>query len=340
MFNYIYDGNPSRNQNNAPLPPNDGQLLDAYSQTVVAATKKMSPTIAHIKVKNKPGTDNNPRQKTPEEGGGSGFVITPDGFIVTNSHVVHNAETIEVSMMDGRTFQATISGDDPASDIALIKIDGTNLVTASFGDSNSLQVGQIAIAMGSPYGFQYSVTAGVISALGRTLRTSTGRLIDNVLQTDAALNPGNSGGPLVDSTGKVIGINTAVILPAQGICFAIASSTAQYIVTKLITEGSVKRAFIGISGQVVDIPERLRQVHHISNRSGVLVTSVETAHHAINTTLHKGDVIMQFNGSMISHIDDLHKMLTAEWIGKKIVLSVLRQDAVIEVPVLAGTLDR
>src|ERR1039458_7595485 len=247
MIKYIYqplgeDKSYPSADNPGSAQQDDGYILDVYSNTVIAAAKKISPTIANIKVKNKPAQNGKPGTRQNEIAGGSGFVITPDGFVVTNSHVIHSAEHIEVSLTDGRTFSAEIVGDDPATDLAVIKIDANKLTTAGFGDSNRLQVGQIAIAMGNPYGFEYSVTAGVISALGRTLRSASGRLIDNVLQTDAALNPGNSGGPLVDSTGAVIGINTAVILPAQGICFAIASNTAQHVVTKLVTEGVVRRA--------------------------------------------------------------------------------------------------
>jgi S1-C subfamily serine protease len=319
-------------------PKTDGQILDAYSNTVISVAKKISPALAHIKVKNKPAANNSRQRRQTDEGGGSGFVITADGYIVTNSHVVHDAEKIDVSLTDGRNYEAYLVGDDPASDIALIRIYTDKLNAAGFGDSNRLQVGQIAIAIGNPYGFEYSVTAGVISALGRTLRTASGRLVDNVLQTDAALNPGNSGGPLVDSTGVVIGMNTAVIMPAQGICFAIASNTVHYVVTKLITEGVVKRAYLGIAGQSVNIPERFRQVYHIENKSGILVTSVEKDGPAINATLHKNDVIIGFNGKMVSHIDDLHRLLTAEFIGKKIDLTIIRQETVTDVPVLAGTL--
>lgn len=225
----------------------DDELLDAYSQTVVGVAQRVSDAVVQIHA-HKPSRQGNNRQGG---GTGSGFIISSDGLVVTNSHVVNGAQKVEVSLQDGRKFLAKPIGDDPATDIAVVQIHGEGLTTAAFGNSEHLQVGQIAIAIGNPYGFQYSLTAGVVSALGRSLRTETGRLIDNVIQTDAALNPGNSGGPLVNSKGLVIGVNTAVILPAQGICFAVASNLVQYVVGKLVLHGKVRRGFIGIAGQVI-----------------------------------------------------------------------------------------
>jgi S1-C subfamily serine protease len=304
----------------------DGEILDAYSQAVIAASEKVSPSVVHIKVKKK---QTSPQQRTNNNrefnGGGSGFIISSEGFIVTNSHVVSNAIKIEVDLPDGRSMSADLIGIDPFTDIAVLKIYTENLPFVQFGDSENLKVGQLAIAIGSPYGFQYSVTAGVVSALGRTLTTETGRMIDNVIQTDAALNPGNSGGPLVNSQGKVIGINTAIILPAQGICFAVASSTAEFIVGKLIMEGKVKRAYLGIAGQVVDLPLRVINYNNLGVSSGILVQNVHKRHKVYNEQLKTGDVIIGFNFNNVSNVNELHRMLDETTIGKMIVLDILRK---------------
>ncbi len=301
----------------------DEEILDAYSRTVVSVAQKVSDAVVQIKV-NKPG----PRGRRPSNnrphGTGSGFIISSDGYVVTNSHVVSGAKSIEVNLQDGRQFSGVLVGNDPATDVAVLQINGENLSTVSFADSDRLQVGQLAVAIGNPYGFQYSLTAGVVSALGRTLRSESGRLIDDVIQTDAALNPGNSGGPLVNSQGEVIGVNTAVILPAQGICFAVASNLVQYVVGKLIIEGKVRRGYIGISGQVVRINSRLRNYLGIDNISGVLVHQIEPDGPAYNSELRSGDLIINFNGQPINSIDDLHKKLNEETIGKKVELKVLR----------------
>ena len=249
MVKFLSDEDDHPQHEHTQPPKTDGELLDAYSQTVVGVAQKVSDAVVHINV-NMPGRPANRRQKN---GSGSGFIISSDGYVVTNSHVVSGAKSISVSLQDGSEFTATLVGNDPTTDVAVLQINGKNLTSLRFGDSDRLQVGQIAVAIGNPYGFQYSLTAGVVSALGRTLRSESGRLIDDVIQTDAALNPGNSGGPLVDSRGEVIGVNTAVILPAQGLCFAVASNLVQYVVGKLIIEGKVRRGYIGISGQVVRI---------------------------------------------------------------------------------------
>ncbi|MCY7329042.1 MAG: trypsin-like peptidase domain-containing protein [Saprospiraceae bacterium] len=255
---------------------------------------------------------------------------------MTNSHVVNGATHIEATLPDGRSFQAHIIGDDAATDIAVIKIDGDNFSTLAFGESDRLQVGQIAIAIGNPYGFQYSVTAGVVSALGRTLRSQNGRLIDDVIQTDAALNPGNSGGPLVDSHGYVIGVNTAVILPAQGLCFAVASNLAKFVVGKLILEGRVRRGYIGIGAQTVPLPPKWIQALELPTKGGIQIQSVEPDGPANNSDLRAGDIIVQFEGRPIDSIDALHKSLDVNTIGRSINLWVLRDGGLKSVVVMPG----
>jgi len=315
---------------------NDGPLLDAYSNTVIRVAKEVSDSVVQIKVKKPKNAKIRRPQRGREQpyGTGSGFIISTDGFIVTNSHVVNGAVAIQVSLEDGRQFVAKLIGDDPATDIAVLQINGDNLKAVQFGDSDTLQVGQLAVAIGNPYGFQYSVTAGVVSALGRTLRSESARLIDDVIQTDAALNPGNSGGPLVDSNGKVIGVNTAVILPAQGICFAVAANLAKYVVGKLILEGKVKRGYIGISGQLVRFNKRMITQHQLKVRSGVLVENLEPDGPAYNSELQKGDVIIGFNDKQVATIDDLHKLLDESTISKKNQLRVIRGGGISELMVI------
>jgi S1-C subfamily serine protease len=257
-------------------------------------------------------------------GSGSGFVFTPDGLTLTNSHVVGGARQIRVSLPDGRSMDAGLIGDDPDTDLAVVRIDGSLLPYARFGDSRALRVGQIAIAVGNPYGFQHSVTAGVVSALGRSLRARTGRLMDDIIQTDAALNPGNSGGPLVTTRGDVIGVNTAMILPAQGLCFAIASNTARFVASRLIRDGRIRRSFIGVAGQNVPIPRAHARANQIAATSGILVTSVESGSAAAAAGLVDGDVIVAFDDDAVSAIDDLHRRLTEDRIGKSSAVTILR----------------
>jgi S1-C subfamily serine protease len=301
----------------------DEVLLDAYSQTVTKVARQVSDAVVHLKIKKKP-TPNRPRQSPSNDGTGSGFVISSDGFVVTNSHVVSGAEHIEASLPDGRSFAAQVVGDDPATDIAVVKFDGGDLATVAFGESSRLQVGQIAIAIGNPFGFQYSVTAGVVSALGRTLRSQNGRLIDDVIQTDAALNPGNSGGPLVDSHGRVIGVNTAVILPAQGLCFAVASNLAKFVVGKLILEGRVRRGYLGIGAQAVPLPAKWLNALEIKTKGGIQIQSLEQGGPAEKAGLVAGDVIVQFEGKPLDSIDHLHKALDENTIGRSLSLWALR----------------
>ncbi len=313
-----------------PMPAADAPLLDAYSQTVTDVVERVSPSVVQIKAF-KPQPNQRP-QNRPDEGAGtgSGFIISSDGLIVTNSHVIHGANRINISLPDGRQFDAQLLGDDPATDIAVLKIEGENLRALAFGDSEKLKAGQIAIAIGNPYGFQYSVTAGVVSALGRTLRTNSGRLIDDIIQTDAALNPGNSGGPLVNSAGQVIGVNTAVILPAQGLCFAVSSNLARFVVGKLVLEGKVKRGFIGISGQSVPLPPVLTQSLALTSNGGVLVQGMEKGSPAEMSGLLAGDVIVQFDGKPVASIDDLHRYLTENVIGRSHSVLVIRNQSTLK----------
>ena len=304
----------------------DAGLLDAYSTAVVHAAERISPSVAFIEVtKMAPRRSPAGRGSREMRGSGSGFVFTPDGFILTNSHVVHGAADLAATLSDGRRFEAAIVGDDPGTDLAVIRISARELLAAPLGDSGKIRVGQLAIAIGNPYGFQYSVTAGVVSALGRSLRSESGRLIDNVIQTDAALNPGNSGGPLVNSLGEVIGVNTAVILPAQGLCFAVAINTAKFIAGQLIMHGRIRRAYLGVGGQNVTIPRLVVRSQQLSVASGVLATSVEPRSPAERAGLREGDVILALDDSAVQSVDDLHKLLTDGRIGARCGLTLLRQ---------------
>src|ERR1700741_1861875 len=303
----------------------DEGLLDAYSRAVIEAAERVSPSVVYIQVT---GPANRRRQGRPGPdeltGTGSGFVFTPDGFILTNSHVVHGASKVEVTLMDGRRFQAQLIGDDPDTDLAVIRINAPNLVAARLGEAHRIRVGQLVIAIGNPYGFQYSVTAGVVSALGRSLRAQSGRLMDAVIQTDAALNPGNSGGPLVNSRGEVIGVNTAMILPAQGICFATSIDTAKFVASRLIRDGRVSRSYIGLAGQSVPLPRRVVRYYNLVVESGIFVISFETDSPARKGGMREGDIIIGFDDRPIAGIDDLHKLLTEERIGRKSLLTVIR----------------
>jgi S1-C subfamily serine protease len=305
---------------------NDDELLDAYSRAVISAAEKVSPSVVYIEVQqpinNRRG--NNPRAPREARGSGSGFIFTPDGFILTNSHVVHGANRIEVTVTDGSKYQADLIGDDPDTDLAVIRINAPNLMPAHLGESQKVRVGQLVLAIGNPYGFQYSVTAGVVSALGRSLRAGSGRLMDAVIQTDAALNPGNSGGPLVNSRGEVIGVNTAMILPAQGICFATSIDTAKFVASRLIRDGKVSRSYVGLAGQNVPLPRRIVRFYNLPVESGILVVSFEENSPAKKAGLREGDIIVGFDDRPIAGIDDLHKLLTEESIGQKSTLVVIR----------------
>lgn len=304
----------------------NNKILDEYSKIIINASQKVSPSVVRIEnVTNILDNHNNLNQNNEMTvGSGSGFIFTPDGFILTNSHVVNNANKLKVKMQDGRIFEAYLIGDDPETDIAVIRINAPNLNIVQLGNSNDIFVGQLVIAIGNPFGFDYTVTAGVISALGRSLRSRTGRLIDNVIQTDAALNPGNSGGPLVNSYGEVIGVNSAMIQNAQGICFAIAINTAKFIAMQLIQYGRVKRSFIGIAGQNIILNRRSVYYHKLSKETALLVLTVEKNSPAQKAGLRSGDIIIGFNTEIISGIDDLQKKLTDEFLNKDVTLTYLR----------------
>ena len=287
----------------------DAPLLDAYSSAVVRAVETVGPAVVKIDA---------------SRGGGSGVLFTPDGLILTNSHVVEKAGRLTVVMTDGRSMRADVIGQDTHTDLAVIRVDGSALPWATLGDSRAVRVGQIAIAIGNPYGFHHSVTAGVVSALGRSLRARSGRLMDDIIQTDAALNPGNSGGPLVTTRGDVIGVNTATILQAHGLCFAIASNTARFVAARLIRDGRIRRSYIGLAGQTVPIPRAVAREHRLAVTSGVFVVSVEPDSPAETAGLRDGDVVLALAGIPVTGVDDLHRQLTDDRIGTPTVVTILR----------------
>src|SRR6202011_2645777 len=309
----------------------DAALLDEYSRTVVSAANRVGPAVVNIDIKQRLESQRGPREVG---GSGSGFVIAPDGFILTNSHVVHAANQIAVSLPDGREYPAQLVGDDPDTDLAVIRIDAPHLSHVRLADSESLRVGQAVIAIGNPLGFQASVTAGVISALGRSMHAQSGRLIDNVIQTDAALNPGNSGGPLVNSAGEGIGVNTAMIRPAQGICFAIASNTARFVAGWLIKDGKISRRYIDVAGQNVTIHRRIVRFYNLPRETAVLVVSVEKESPAAKAGLRDGDLIIAFNGEPIGSVHELHQRLMAEQIGVDSKIVIIRHTEKLELSVV------
>jgi S1-C subfamily serine protease len=309
----------------------DSELLDAYSRTVVSAVARVAPAVVNIDVKQRVGARRGEREVS---GNGSGFVITPDGFILTNSHVIHDARAITVNLPDGREYPAQLTGDDPDTDLAVIRIDAPQLQHVRLADSEHLRVGQLVIAIGNPLGFEASVTAGVVSAVGRSMHAQSGRLIDNIIQTDAALNPGNSGGPLVNSAGEVVGVNTAMIRPAQGICFAIGSNTAKFVAGWLIKDGKIRRSYIGVAGQNVPIHRRIVRFYGLTLETGVLVASVEKNSPAERAGLRAGDLIIAFNNQPIGSVHHLHKVLVGEQINVTSSLTIIRHTEKLEVPIL------
>jgi S1-C subfamily serine protease len=307
----------------------DASLLDAYSRAVVAAAERVGPAVVHLEVEQ-------PARRGSRVGSGSGFAFTPDGLILTNSHVVHAARAVRATFADGTTYDATVIGDDADTDIAVIRIGAGGLPAVTFGSSRALRVGQLAIAIGNPYGFQHTVTTGVVSALGRSLRAQNGRLIDDVIQTDAALNPGNSGGPLVNSRGEVIGVNTAIIPMAQGICFATAINTAEWVVAQILRHGRVRRGYLGFAGANVQIGRRTARYHDLPSERAVRVESLEVGGPASRSGLEPGDMIVAYDGQAVGGIDDLHRLLTAERIGKRTHVTVIRRTQKVDFPIAAS----
>jgi S1-C subfamily serine protease len=309
----------------------DDALLDAYSQAVIRAAEEVSPSVVNVEVVKSNGRGGSRREGA---GSGSGFIISPDGLVLTNSHVVHGASKVEVVLSDGRRPDTHLVGEDPETDLAVLRVYAPNLKAVRLGESKRVRVGQLAIAIGNPFGFQCTVTAGVVSAVGRSFRAESGRLVDDVIQTDAALNPGNSGGPLVNSRGEVIGVNTAVILPAQGICLAIAIDTAKYVAGWLIKDGRIRRSYIGIGGQTVPLHRRIIRYYNLTTESALLVVSVEPNSPAAHTGLQEGDLLIDFDGKPVSGIDSLLKLLTEATIGKKCALTVLRRTEKLHLEIL------
>jgi S1-C subfamily serine protease len=304
--------------------PGESEAMDAYSRVVTTVAESVSPSVVRIQVENKRGRG----------GSGSGFIFTPDGFILTNSHVVHAAERVTVWTPDSGDFQGQLIGEDADTDLALLRIDAPALHSVKLGDSRRIRVGQLVVAIGNPYGFQYTVTAGVISALGRSLRSQSGRLIEDVIQTDAALNPGNSGGPLVNSLGEVVGVNTATILPAQGLCFAISINTAQFIASKLIRFGHVRRSYIGVQAQTAPLNRSITRHYELAASTGALVLSAEPGSPAQRAGLHEGDVIASLDGEPVEGVDVLHRLLGEERIGVPTPIVVLRGSRRLEITVV------
>jgi S1-C subfamily serine protease len=315
---------PTSDPSDSKPATSDDALHDAYSRAVVRVVDMVSPAVVTVESRFGGRRPNDQPLPGSRGGAGSGFVFTPDGLVLTNSHVVHKAGSITVTLTDGRRSGAELVGEDPHTDLAVLRIGASNLVAATLGDSRQVRVGQLVVAIGNPYGFQCTVTTGVVSALGRSLRARTGRLMDEIIQTDAALNPGNSGGPLVDSRGQVIGVNTAVILPAQGICFAISSNTVQYVAASLIKDGRVRRSWVGIAGQNTPLPRALVRAHSLQTEYGVLVMGLEPESPAAQAGVKEGDIIVAFDERPIEGIDAFHRLLTDRLIGSPSPLAVIR----------------
>lgn len=304
----------------------ESEIFDSYSKAVINASQAVSPSVVKIEVSGKPTGSRQPGQG----GTGSGFVFTPDGFVLTNSHVVSGANGIRAVMQDGRRFEGDLVGNDPDTDLAVIRINAPGVVSTRLGTSDDLRVGQLAIAIGNPLGFQTTVTAGVVSALGRSLRSNSGRLIDDVIQTDASLNPGNSGGPLVNSRGEVIGVNTATIMPAQGICFAIAVDTAKFVAGRLIRDGKIKRGYIGMAGQNVPILRKIVRFYDLECEKGVLVVSADKNSPARKSGLVEGDIIIELGGRSVEGIDDLHRLLSDKRVGTEQKIRAIRGTEILD----------
>jgi len=307
-----------KSESDGSADTNDVSLLDAYSRAVIDVVERISPAVVRIDVR----PEGHPRQA----GSGSGVIVAPDGLILTNSHVVAGTSRVMVATADGSNLVARVVGDDPDTDLALVRVDhGGSLPSATLGDSKHLKRGQLVVAIGNPLGFESTVTTGVVSALGRSLRASTGRLIDDLIQTDAALNPGNSGGPLVSSRGEVVGINTAIIQGAQGICFAIGANTAKFVLGELVRHARVRRAYIGIAAAQTALPRRLQHEANVTQDSAVIVAGVEPKSPAARAGIETGDVMLSLDGHPVTGADDLIRFMTGERIGKKLKVETLRQ---------------
>lgn len=326
--------NASSREPSPRVTPDESEVFDAYSKAVIQAADTISPAVVNIEVRPRGSVSSDEPARAQPRATGSGFLFTPDGYILTNSHVVHSAGRVDVTVSDGRRMRADLVGDDPETDLAVLRISAGDLTAAPLGDSNRIRVGQLVVAIGNPYGFQCTVTAGVISALGRSLRSRSGRLIDNILQTDAALNPGNSGGPLVSSRAEVIGVNTATIMPAQGLCFAIAINTAKFVAGRLIRDGRIVRGYIGMAGQNVQLPRRLVHFHKVAVPSGVMIVSLEPGSPAERARLQAGDVIVGLGGKPVASIDDLQRLLSSECVGVTIEVKVVRATEVLALQIV------
>jgi S1-C subfamily serine protease len=311
----ILEHNANDSNSSSAAPAGEAVLLDAYSRAVVGAVETVGPAVLHLQVEAANGRG----------GAGSGVVFTPDGYVLTNSHVVAGAKRLQATFADGRSMEASLVGDDPDTDLAVLRLAGEAPAYARLGDARKLRVGQLVIAIGNPFGFQATVTAGVVSALGRSLRASSGRLIDSVIQTDAALNPGNSGGPLVSSAGEVVGINTAIIAMAQGICFSISANTVEFVASRLIRDGRVRRSYIGLSGQNIVLPRRVVRFHDLAREGGVRVEGTAERGAARAAGLLSGDIIVGFAAEPVGTVDELHRLLTEERVGRPAEVTVLRR---------------
>jgi S1-C subfamily serine protease len=338
MSDTLHDVVPSIGASDAN--PNDADLLDAYSTAVIGAVERVGPAVAHLEVwapmtaSQRRQRRRGPHDENESSGSGSAFVFTPDGFLLTNSHVVERATRVRATFSDGASYNAEIVGSDPDTDLAVLRVNAPSLVAAKLGDSTRLRPGQVVIAIGNPLGYASTVTSGVVSALGRTMRAQSGRVIDAVIQTDAALNPGNSGGPLVDSRGEVVGINTAIISGAQGICFAVPVSTAQLVIPQLIREGRVRRASIGVAGQSIQLSRRRVQLNHLVAAGAVLVTDVVARSPAEYAGVRRRDLIIGFAGSVVASIDDLQRLLTTERIDRATSITVLRDGVQVQLAII------
>jgi S1-C subfamily serine protease len=319
-----------------PTPADDLELLDAYSRAVVRVVEDVGPTVAHLSRMERINHPRHPQNgEWARSGSGSGVILTPDGYILTNSHVVHGAGRMEVGLADGRKLPARVVGEDPATDLAVVRVDASGLPAAALGNSDRLRVGQLVIAIGNPFGFEATVTAGVVSAIGRSLRSETGRLIENIIQTDAALYPGNSGGPLVDSHGRVVGVNTAIIQFAQGLCFAVPSNTATWVTGQLITTGRVRRVYLGVTGQTVPLPRAQALSLRIANASAVHVREVAPGSPAAAAGLLAGDLVVSINGQPAQNVDEVHRCLTPVTVGERFTIGVLRGTQLLELEATA-----